>query len=210
MYRKVLHSLAVTLGVSLLVIVSELTVLASVRAPARPLLQATGASPRVPAERFRPRAVTAPAAEGPSALASCHAVAEWAGPAGWALSPQVPERKISLGQVTILGEALMRGAYANRTAPTGFESVLDGAKPLTREQAPTLLLALAMLAAILVVSKPSPLVVEEATAAAARAPSVSARRPADQQRLRRPLYVPQALLLVDRTADWERVRLVPT
>ncbi len=207
MYRKVLRSLAVTLVLSLLVIVSELTVLASVRAPARRLLSATGASPQAPAEQVRPRA-QAPAADGPSRLASCHAVAEWAGPAGAALAPQIPAPKINLGQVTLLGQALARGPYANRTTPTGFESPLSGVEPLTAGKAPTLLLAVVMLAAIMVVAGPSSPVVEEATATAARISRV--RRSTGQPHPVQAWFVPRILALVDRTADWERVRLVPT
>ena len=208
MYRKALQTLAVTLVISLLVVVSELTVLASVRAPARPLLAATGASPQAPAEQVRPEAL-APAADGPSRLVTCHAAAEWAGPAGAAFASPVSAPKITLGQLTTLEGTLARGTYADRTTPTGFESALGGVTPLTVGQAPTLLLALVMLAAIVLVAAPTDPAAQEAAAAAVRAPRVQ-RSTTGQQRLQRPWFVPRALAYVDRAADWERVRLVPT
>jgi len=207
-YRKVITLLAVTLVLSLFAIAGELTVLASVRAPAQPLLAATGASPHAPVAEVRPEAGVAPAADGPSRLTSCKVMAAWARPLGRALAPAVAEPKISLGEVTILGQALARGEYDKRTAPTGFESVL--ATFPTREQAPTLILAAAMLLAIVLVathSEPAATVEAMATARAARA---CAPQPSGQRRPWRPRLDPQALSLVDRTADWERVRLVPT
>lgn len=206
MYRKVLRFLAVTLVLSLLAIMGEFTVLASVRAPAQPLLAAAGASPQAPGDQFRPTT----AADGPSRLASCHGAAEWARPTGRVLASAVTVRKVNLGQVIILGQALVRGGYANRTAPTGFESVLNGVRLPTWGEAPTVLLAVIMVLVIVLVARRSGPVAEEAIAAAARAPRADVWHVAGRQRLQRAWLILRALALVDRAADWERVRLVPT
>ena len=211
MYRKAIQFLAVTLVLSALTISCELTVLASVGAPAHPLLQAAGGSPRAPVSAGRAAGDLARAADGPSTLANCKAVAEWAAPAGRALTQPVPERKITLGQVTILGEALARAKYANRTAPTGFESALSGARLPTLGQAPTLLLAALMLAAVAMVARRAgPVAAEEVPSVRGAPRGAWTRQPGNEPKPRRPRFEPRILGFVDLAADWERVRLVPT
>lgn len=213
MYRKAIQFLAVTLVLSALTITCELTVLASVRAPAHPLLQAAGALPKAPVASSRTAGDSARAVDGPSALVNCKTMAEWAGPAGRALTQSVPAPKISLGQVTILGTALARGEYANRTAPTGFESALTGVKLPIRGKAPTLLLAAVMLLVVVMVARRTgPLAAEETPSVSGAPRGVCTRQTAVQITLkpRWPRFEPRILGFADLAADWERVRLVPT
>lgn len=211
MYRKAIQFLAVTLVLSVLAITCELTVLASVRAPAHPLLQAAGALPQAPVVPNRLPGGTARAVDGRSNLANCKATAEWAGPAGRALTQSVPEPKISLGQVTILGQALVRGEYANRTAPTGFETAFTGVELPRGGKAPTLLLAAAMLLAVLMVARRTGAVPVEVTPSVSGAPrGACSRQTAVQLKSHGPQLAPRMLGLADLAADWERVLLVPT
>lgn len=208
-HRKVTFFLAVTLVLSLFTVACELTVLASVRAPAHPLLAATGASPQAPADQIHPEARTADAVDGPTCLASCKAMALGARPAGRVSALAVPERKISLGQVTILGQALERGAYDQSTTPTGFESALAGVELPIRGKIPTFLLATVMLLVTVQVARRSEPPTGEAIATVS-APCSRALPNTSQHRPWRPWFDPRVLTLVDRAADWERVRLVPT
>jgi len=210
-YRKAIQFLAVTLVLSVLTISCELTVLASVRAPAHPLLQAAGAFAGAPAASHRAANPLAAAGDGPSPLVSCKAVAEWAAPAGAALAQPVPRPKISLGQVTILGQALARAKYANRTAPTGFESALSGVELPARGEAPTLLLAALMLVAVAMVARRAgPVTAEEAPSVRGAPRCAWSRQPTAQPIPRWPRFEPRILGFADLAADWERVRLVPT
>jgi hypothetical protein len=210
-YRKAMQFLAVTLVLSALAISCELTVLASVRAPAHPLLQATDALAGAPAATHRVANPLAAAGDGPSTLVNCKAAAEWAPPAARALTQPVPQPKISLGQVTVLTPAPAPGAYANRTAPTGFDSALAGVKLPSRSQAPTLLLAALMLvAAAMVARHTSPVAAEEAPSVSGAPRRAWSRQAANQPQPRRPRLEPRILGFADLAADWERVRLVPT
>lgn len=209
MHRKVTFFLAVTLVLSLFAVACELTVLASVRAPAHPLLAATGALPQAPADEIHPEARTADAVDGPTCLASCKVMAIGARPTGRVSALAVPEPKISLGQVTILGQALERGAYDQGTAPTGFESALAGVKFPIRSKIPTFLLAAVMLLVTVQVARRGEPPTGEAIATVS-VPRSPAPQSASQRRPWRPWFDPRVLTLVDRAADWERVRLVPT
>lgn len=211
MYRKAMQSLAVTLVLSVLIISCELTALASVGAPAHPLLAAAGAFPQAPGAPRPTAGALAVAQDGPSTLVTCKAAAEWAGPAARALTQPVPERKISLGQVTILGQALARGEYANRTAPAGFESALSGVELPVQGKVPTLLLAALMLLVVAMVARqPGPVAAEETPSVPGALRGTWRRQPASQPQPRRPRLEPRILGFADLAADWERVRLVPT
>ena len=210
MYRKVTSLLIITLVFSILVIVCEVTTLAYGRALAQ---RVAGALPRASSRQAHPVAVFASAVGSPLRPPGREGPVEWGKPAGQTAASQDAGRKIDLRQWPVLGRLIRRGEYLSSTSPSGTSSASHGVKGATRAQTSSFLLGSAMLVAVLVVARRTRQAWEEAPAtpdAPRPRPPACVRPATDASPHPARRFAPRLLLMRDKTAEWERGRLVPT
>lgn len=210
MYRKVTSLMVITLVFSILVIVCEVSVLAFGRTPEQSV---AGASPQAPGWQAHRVADLPPVLSSPLRPPGREGPAEWGRPTGWAAASQAPARKTGLRLVPALGRLVQRGEYSSSTAPRAMREIAGGARAAGGGKTPTLLLGAIMLLVILVVARRASAAWEEAPG---KADAPQPRPPVDT----RPIsyegghpaarFVRRIAVVGDQTAEWERVRLVPT
>ena len=194
-----------------LVVVCGWVLFASIGAPAH---WPPEASPQAPGGAAHPQGPIAGAMGRPTPPPIVRGPAAWATPPGWAAAPIRAGCTAGVQPASPLEQTAQRGEYANRTDPSASGPFAGATLVRPPAHAASLLLALAMIVAIIAIGRSS----RQATEAPARArvTSSSARPgPVLWQRLKGdppPLarLHPLSLFLSDQTADWERVRLVPT